>query len=156
MPIFFPALQGPRNEVLERSRPMEGQEMSDITPRRLSPPLLLPCLSRRYEVLYQQTGLIEDPVICCKSQRDLHEMERSRWPLLLLEAAASSLILELDLALHVYAHPRVSSKNKRLQEIILDALLQVAQRSSRIGALEMFVFLVKLHVFSNCTSPTCR
>jgi hypothetical protein len=70
----------------------------DITPRRLSPPLLLPCLGRRYEVLYQQTGLIEVPVIGCKSQRDLHEIERSRWPLLLLEAAASSLILELNLA----------------------------------------------------------
>ena len=122
--------------------------MSDITPRQLSPPLL-PMSRPEIRSTVSTTGLIELPVICCKSQRDLHEMERSRWPLLLLEAAASSLILEIDLALHVYAHPGVSSRNKRLQEVILDALLQIAKRSSRIGALEMFVFLVKLHVFSN-------
>jgi hypothetical protein len=126
-------------KVLERSRPMEGLEMSDFTPRRLSPPSPMSRPEIRSTV----------SVAICKSQRDLHEMERSRWPLLLLEAAASSLILEIDLALHVYAHPGVSSRNKRLQEVILDALLQIAKRSSRIGALEMFVFLVKLHVFSN-------
>ena len=96
--------------------------MSDITPRQLSPPLL-PMSRPEIRSTVSTTGLIELPVICCKSQRDLHEMERSRWPLLLLEAAASSLILELDLALHVYGHPRASSRNKRLQEVLLDALL---------------------------------
>jgi len=146
MPIFFPALQGPRNESFGAVQADGGLEMSDITPRRLSPPSPMSRPEIRRTV----------SVAICKSQRDLHEMERSRWPLLLLEAAASSLILEIDLALHVYAHPGVSSRNKRLQEVILDALLQIAKRSSRIGALEMFVFLVKLHVFSNCTSPTCR